>query len=316
MHLELQIHSTDSDSQQHPDRSQTRRRSRLRSVVSEPPSRRRLRSRFANEMSPTPTAETRKSQASSPPSARTRRRGQGRRSQLQPSPHWQLTPSPRLPAPGSSPRRTRAVPSNTASAPPFSAIATAAAGEPQSATQGVPPQANQLGDLQPPSLPTAISPSPQQHHLFSQLHLFIVLLLYLLHYANRFSLSKDLTPTDFAFTFSLYRDVICSAFLKRRAELDDYLSIVLDMALRFGGTGFYIYHMHFANQAAGLIQQFNQGMYWGTLDSKLYCCIFAACTSLSCRTQSLVGLPGQRRGTTVGDKLIRNQEGSPEMKAR
>ena len=60
------------------------------------------------------------------------------------------------------------------------------------------------------------------------------------------------------------------------------------MALRFGGTGFYSYHVHFANQAAGRIQQFNQGTYWGVLDSELYCRIFAARTSLSCE---LCGAP-------------------------
>lgn len=60
------------------------------------------------------------------------------------------------------------------------------------------------------------------------------------------------------------------------------------MALRFGGTWFYSYHIHFASQAAGRIQPFNQGTYWGTLDSEPYCHIFAACTSLSCE---LCGAP-------------------------
>lgn len=60
------------------------------------------------------------------------------------------------------------------------------------------------------------------------------------------------------------------------------------MALRFGGVGFYSYHVHFANQAAGRIQQFNQGTYWGALDSELYCRIFTAHTSLSCE---LCGAP-------------------------
>ena len=100
--------------------------------------------------------------------------------------------------------------------------------------------------------------------------------------------SKDLTATEFAFAFSLYHDVVCSAFPSRRAELDDYLSLVLDMALRFGGTGFYAYHTHFATQTAGRIHQFNQGTYRGVLDSELYCRIFAARTSLSC---NLCGAP-------------------------
>ncbi|CAJ1081151.1 leucine-rich repeat extensin 2 [Xyrichtys novacula] len=70
--------------------------------------------------------------------------------------------------------------------------------------------------------------------------------------------------------------------LSSRSKLDDYLFIILGMALRFGGTGFYSYHVHFANQAAVRIQHFNHNTYWGTLDSELYCQIFAARTSLSC----------------------------------
>ncbi|KAK1889550.1 Phosphoribosylformylglycinamidine synthase subunit PurL [Dissostichus eleginoides] len=70
--------------------------------------------------------------------------------------------------------------------------------------------------------------------------------------------SKDLTPAEFALAFSLYRDVICSVYPTRRTELDEYLLIELDMALRFGGSGFYTYHVHFASQAAGRIKQFNQ----------------------------------------------------------
>ncbi|XP_042284038.1 protein transport protein SEC31-like [Thunnus maccoyii] len=96
--------------------------------------------------------------------------------------------------------------------------------------------------------------------------------------------SKDLTVAEFAFAFSLYRDIICSAFPDRRSELDDYLSLILDLALRFGGNGFYTYHILFASQAAGRLQQFNQGTYWGTLDHELYCRVFAARTSLHCET--------------------------------
>ncbi|RXN37603.1 poly [Labeo rohita] len=38
----------------------------------------------------------------------------------------------------------------------------------------------------------------------------------------------------------------------RRTELDDYLYVILDMAVRFGGNGFYNYHVFFATQAAGI----------------------------------------------------------------
>ncbi|KAK7879501.1 hypothetical protein WMY93_033783 [Mugilogobius chulae] len=102
------------------------------------------------------------------------------------------------------------------------------------------------------------------------------------------SKSKDMTPTEFALAFSSYRDIICSVYPSRRAELDDYLSIILDLALRFGGTGFYQYHFVFASQAAARLQQFNQPTFWGTLDAELYCRIFAARTSVSCE---LCGAP-------------------------
>eukprot|EP00064_Thunnus_orientalis_P024128 superscaffoldBa00009934_g24404 len=94
--------------------------------------------------------------------------------------------------------------------------------------------------------------------------------------------SKDLTVAEFAFAFSLYRDIICSAFPNHRYELDDYLSLILNLALRFGGNGFYSYHILFASQAAGCLQQFNQDTYWGTLDHELYCRVFAARASLHC----------------------------------
>ncbi|KAL7887437.1 hypothetical protein AOLI_G00051580 [Acnodon oligacanthus] len=46
-------------------------------------------------------------------------------------------------------------------------------------------------------------------------------------------MSKDRTAPEFTLTFSIYRDVICSAFLSRCQELNDYLSIILDLAVHF-----------------------------------------------------------------------------------
>ncbi|XP_061574443.1 uncharacterized protein LOC133441046 [Cololabis saira] len=74
----------------------------------------------------------------------------------------------------------------------------------------------------------------------------------------------------------------CASFPLRRQELDDYLSNILNLALRFGGNGFYLYHIHFASEAAARLQQFNEATYWGTLDTELYCRIFAARTALTC----------------------------------
>ncbi|KAG9277653.1 endothelial lipase [Astyanax mexicanus] len=94
--------------------------------------------------------------------------------------------------------------------------------------------------------------------------------------------SKILTVPEFALAFSTFRDVICAVFPARRQELDDYLSIILDMAVRYGGSGFYEYHRLFSAQAAARLQQWNIATYWGTLNLELYCRIFAGRPSLSC----------------------------------
>ena len=85
------------------------------------------------------------------------------------------------------------------------------------------------------------------------------------------SCSRELTPTEFTYAFSLYRDVLCSKFHTRRNKLDDYLSIILNLAVHFGGNGFYQYHTHFASEAAAHLSQFNKATCWGTLDNKIYC---------------------------------------------
>ncbi|KAL3047995.1 hypothetical protein OYC64_022039 [Pagothenia borchgrevinki] len=77
---------------------------------------------------------------------------------------------------------------------------------------------------------------------------------------------------------------------------DEYLT--LDMALRFGGSGFYTYHVHFARQAAGRIKQFNQGTYWGALDSEFYYRIFASRASLSCPLPPGLSMLSQRSTTS------------------
>ena len=102
-----------------------------------------------------------------------------------------------------------------------------------------------------------------------------------------FSFSPSLPP-EFAFIFSLYRDIICSPFPDCRSELDDCLSLILDLALRLSGYAFYTYHILFTSQAAGRLQQFNQGTNWGTLDPELYCRVFVARSSLNC---DLCGAP-------------------------
>ncbi|KAL7829134.1 hypothetical protein AOLI_G00300190 [Acnodon oligacanthus] len=66
--------------------------------------------------------------------------------------------------------------------------------------------------------------------------------------------SKVLTVPKFALTFSIYRNIICSAFPSRCWELDDYLSIILDLAVRFRESGFCDYHRLFSACACACLQ--------------------------------------------------------------
>lgn len=70
--------------------------------------------------------------------------------------------------------------------------------------------------------------------------------------------------------------------------MDDNLSTILDLTLRSDGTCFYTYNVLFTSQSAAQLNQFNHSTYWGSLDSKLYCRVFAASPSLPC---NLCGAP-------------------------
>ncbi|KAE8296921.1 hypothetical protein D5F01_LYC03533 [Larimichthys crocea] len=72
---------------------------------------------------------------------------------------------------------------------------------------------------------------------------------------------SELTAPEFTIAFSLYHNVICSTFPDRRSELDHYLSLIIDLALWFGGNCFYLYHILFTSQTTERLQQFNQGTY-------------------------------------------------------
>ena len=99
---------------------------------------------------------------------------------------------------------------------------------------------------------------------------------------------RELTAAEFSYVFSLFRDVVYSPFPGHRAELDDYLSLILQLAPRFGGSGFYTYQVRFSSKAAEWLQQFNEATYWGSLDNEIYCGVLAARSALPC---SLCGTP-------------------------
>lgn len=80
---------------------------------------------------------------------------------------------------------------------------------------------------------------------------------------------------------SHYRDVICSAHPSHRLELDDYPSIITNLAVHFGGATFYDFHCRFSEAVASRLLQWNIMTYWGALDVALYCCIFAGKVSFA-----------------------------------
>ena len=49
-------------------------------------------------------------------------------------------------------------------------------------------------------------------------------------------MSKNLTLAEFCVAFGVYRDTLCEAYPKHRVEMDDYLALICDLALRYGGS--------------------------------------------------------------------------------
>ena len=95
-------------------------------------------------------------------------------------------------------------------------------------------------------------------------------------------LDSVLVLGETALGISIYRDVICSVFPNRRQELHDYLAVVLDLAVRFGGTLFQEYHRQFSAKASSRLEQRNVATYWGALDLELYCRVSSGTVAVSC----------------------------------
>ncbi|KAL0161246.1 hypothetical protein M9458_044971, partial [Cirrhinus mrigala] len=62
----------------------------------------------------------------------------------------------------------------------------------------------------------------------------------------------------------------------------DYLTIVAELALSYGGSHFYTYHKLFAAKCAIRVAQWNQCPYWGALDTELHNRVFLGCRNISC----------------------------------
>ena len=96
-------------------------------------------------------------------------------------------------------------------------------------------------------------------------------------------LVKSLTLAEFNVAFSVYRDTVCEVYPERRVELDNYLSIISDLAYTHGGGLFYEYHKSFSSKSAMYIQRFNQRIDWGTVDLSLISRHFAGHPPLLCK---------------------------------
>ncbi|KAK7891090.1 hypothetical protein WMY93_023053 [Mugilogobius chulae] len=81
--------------------------------------------------------------------------------------------------------------------------------------------------------------------------------------------SPETSPLRIPGPFSTFRDVICSFFPERRAELDCYLTLIGDLHLKYGHSVFYSYHRAFASKAAAAVSQSNVRLDWSVLDTEI-----------------------------------------------
>ncbi len=94
--------------------------------------------------------------------------------------------------------------------------------------------------------------------------------------------SRILSFTEFTIAFNRYTEVICTTFPHRRRELGDYLAIIAELALAYGGSHFYTYHKLFSAKCAIRVAQWNQCPYWGALDNELHNRVFLGCRNITC----------------------------------
>jgi hypothetical protein len=93
---------------------------------------------------------------------------------------------------------------------------------------------------------------------------------------------RPLTLSEFLTGFSVYKNVMCDAYLGRWAELDAYQRDIIEMATRYGGTLFYENHKIFASRAAAHLQKNNVRVDWSLRDSKLFATIFSGSKVNAC----------------------------------
>ncbi|RXN33880.1 poly [Labeo rohita] len=172
------------------------------------------------------------------------------------------------------PPQTRS-PFSLASATPLPAPPNALALEPPPVPNSIRTQILAGADIDLFSLLSPISPSPADRQI--NCGDFSVTLKNSVH-----NQSRILSFAEFTIAFTRYSEVICATFPHRRRELSDYLTIVAELALSYGGSHFYTYHKLFSAKCAIRVAQWNQCPYWGALDTELHNRVFLGCRNISC----------------------------------
>lgn len=95
-------------------------------------------------------------------------------------------------------------------------------------------------------------------------------------------LLKNLTLGEFVLAFSIFRDVLCSVYPNRRAELESYEYYIVELSVRYGGTMFYEYHKAFSAKAAAILAADNHIVNWAKPDPDLFNRIFGGLRANAC----------------------------------
>ena len=96
-------------------------------------------------------------------------------------------------------------------------------------------------------------------------------------------LNKILDLSSFMKAFGIYKSVMTEVYPQRQKELDLYERNIIDMGMRYPGSGFYEYHKQFSAKAAAYLQQHNIKIDWSIRDNILYTNIFTGQQASSCR---------------------------------
>ncbi len=89
--------------------------------------------------------------------------------------------------------------------------------------------------------------------------------------------SRILSFPEFCIAFSRFTEIICSVFPHRRCELNDYLAVIAELALSYGGGHFFTFF-----KCTVRVAQWNQCPYWGALNLDLHSRVFLGCRNIAC----------------------------------